>query len=126
MGVAQDTLAKSAKQAQKNLKKAQKNMQETVGASLAKTQDLLGESSKRASKSLQQVAASAVEAKAAMQEQYASYQQKRQSARTLFRWGLVVGVVLALLYAPYSGAEVRRRLMAQWEQARSYFSSFSQ
>jgi uncharacterized membrane-anchored protein YhcB (DUF1043 family) len=133
VGVAQDTLTKSAKQAQKqaqkNLKLAQKNLksvQDTVGVSLAKTQDLLGEGSKRASKGLQQVATSALVAKEAMQEQYVSYQHKRQRARTLFRWGLVVGVVLALLYTPYSGAQVRRRLMEQWEQVRSYISSFSQ
>lgn len=126
MEAAQETLTKSA---QKNLKKAQKNLQsvqEILGTNLARTQDLLGEGSKRASRGLQQAASSAVDMKEAMREQYASYQRKRQRGRSLFRWGLIVGIVLALLYTPYPGAEVRRRLFTQWEQLRSYVRSNTQ
>jgi phage-related protein len=108
------------------LKKARKNLQgvqDTVGTGLGKTQDLFGQSTKRAGKRWQQMASSAASTRDAVQEQYVSYQRKRQQARTLFRWGLVVGFVLALLYTPYPGSDVRSRLMTQWEHLRSYFAS---
>jgi hypothetical protein len=136
---AQETFAKNSKKAQKNLKKAQKDLQklqgsvqdtvsDKVGTGLAITQDALKKSSQalskgsqEASKKLAATAATAQELRDSVQEQIQNYQRKRARARALFRWGLVFGVVLALLFTPYPGADVRRSLMAQWERYRSYF-----
>jgi uncharacterized membrane protein len=56
-----------------------------------------------------------------VQDQYASYQRKRQAARVLFRIGLIAGVVAALLLTPIAGSEVRARLVGQWDKYRPYF-----
>src|SRR6266700_3496502 len=136
---AQGAFAKNSKKAQKNLKKAQKDLQklqssvqstvsDKVSTGLSRTQDALSKSSEvlskgsqEASKKLAATAASAQDFRASVQEQIERYQSKRARARTLFRWGLVFGVVLALLYTPYPGAEIRKRIMAQWDNYRSYF-----
>jgi hypothetical protein len=132
---AQQVYAKNAKKAQENLKKAQKNMhamQESlqtsvipavatgVAVGLAKTQDVLHKGSEKANQGLQQVAGSARGVKESMQDQYTHYQQKRQRARSLFRWGIIAGIALALMFTPLTGSEVRQRLAEQWQRYRSY------
>jgi gas vesicle protein len=124
--LAQAALLENAKKAQKNLKKAQDNlqdlqaaMQENLGSGLAATQDVLSKRSQQASQTWQQIASSAKDTSEDLQDRYASYVQKRKHARALFRWGLVVGVVLALLYSPLTGEEVRRRVSEQFNQIRA-------
>ena len=122
----QDALAKNAQKAQKNLKKAQENLQdlqgpalESLGAGWGRTQDVVSRSAQQASKGLSQAAATAQDLRNTAQDSYASYQGRRRRARTLFRWGLVIGVVLALLYAPVTGEETRKRIGEQWQQYRN-------
>ncbi len=127
LGAAQVALQKNTRKAQKNLQKAQKNLQElqgpvleSLGDSWEKTQDLVGKSAKKASQGIVQVTSGAQDLRDSVQDRYASYQRRRQRARTLFRWGLVIGIVLALLYTPVPGEEVRRRISEQWEQYKGY------
>lgn len=121
--LAQITLQKNTQKAQKNLLKAQnrlKEMQERVGTGLEKTQDTLSTGSKQAYQRFSQAATTAKDLRYLAQEQYIAYQRRRKRAKKLFRWGLVLGIVLALLYTPISGSEARHRLAAQWQEYRSY------
>jgi len=130
MTAAQKSFTRNARKAQKNLQQAQHNLrdmqtslQENISAGiatgLARTQDLLQRSGERARK----VAAYPREMQLARQERHEQRAHRRAQARTLFRWGLVTGAVLALIYAPVSGAETRRYLAEKWQQGRDYFKS---
>src|SRR6266516_180133 len=110
----------AAQKAQKNLQELQGPVLESLGDSWEKTQDLVGKSAKKASQGIVQVTSGAQDLRDSVQDRYASYQRRRQRARTLFRWGLVIGIVLALLYTPVPGEEVRRRISEQWEQYKGY------
>jgi gas vesicle protein len=118
--LAQKKLNKAQKQAMKNLATMQSSV---VTPSLLKAQDVLTKSSTQAGKGLMQAASSAKDVRDAVQDQYTSYVSKRKRARAMFRWGLVIGVVLAILYAPVAGSELRSRLAAQWQNYRSYFGA---
>lgn len=107
---------KQLRKTRKNLKHMQKAAQENLKSGWATTQDTVGEGSQLVSRSLMQLGSNAKDASKAVQKRYKHYQRKRTRARKLFRWGLVVGLILALLFAPASGAETRRRLAAFWEQ----------
>ncbi len=128
---AQKTLQKSAKGVQKNLQQAQYSAQKRVASGwsatqdgfesgLSATQDLLEDRSKRIRKNLSQVASNTKDAQKAMQVRHKQHQRKRAWRRRLFRWGLVSGIVLALLFAPVSGVETRRRIVLLWNQYKQY------
>jgi hypothetical protein len=135
MTSAQKLLAKNAYMAQYNLNKAQKNLRDMqkswqsnvvpavtggVATGLEKTRDVFSKGSEKAGQRFQQATSTARNVKESVQDQYTQYQRKRQRARTLFRWGLLVGVVGTILYTPIAGSDVRQRLVAQWQQCRSY------
>src|SRR5437763_951799 len=123
LGVAQEVFEKSAKNTRKSLKRTQKQLgdvqdvvQDSVQSGLSKTQEVLGKGTKQASKSLMQATGNVMDMRDSLQDQYASYIRKRQRARMLFRWGLLTGIVLALLFTPIPGSQVRQRLAQQWER----------
>ena len=53
------------------------------------------------------------------QHSYERAARRRARNRRLFRWGLIVGIVLALLYTPVAGPEIRRGLAEQFNQLRT-------
>jgi hypothetical protein len=119
---------KNLKKAQKNMQKAQKNMQKAQGplqsnvrASLAKASEAIGKSTSQAQYGLKQATTRAKEVQESWQEQSARRQRKRKRARMVFRWGLIAGVALALLYSPIAGSEVRQRIGKGWQQSSTYF-----
>jgi hypothetical protein len=127
LGVAQEVFQKSAKSASKSLEQAQKQLggipdvvQGSVQSGLSKTQEALGKGAQQATESLMQAGETVMGVPDTLQDQYASFVRKRKRARMLFRWGLLVGIVLALLYTPVPGSQVRAMLAQQWEHYRSY------
>jgi len=128
VGIAGTLLQKNMQKAQKNLEQAQKKVQKVQGplqsnvtSSLAKTSDIIGKSTNKATDSLKQATTKAKEMQEAWQEQSAERQHKRKRAKTVFRWGLIFGVALALLYSPMAGSEARQRLSKGWQQSSAYF-----
>ncbi|MBE3558462.1 MAG: YtxH domain-containing protein [Ktedonobacteraceae bacterium] len=128
MGTAQALFTKQARSAQENLRKAQENLkamqaalQENLSTGMTTAQTLLSRGSRQAQQNLSQAASSARDLGDTLQKQFVRYQRRRQRARTLFRWGLIAGIVVALLYTPVPGSEVRRRIAEQWQRYRSYF-----
>jgi gas vesicle protein len=129
----QATLIKNPKQARKRLKKAQKNLkkaqatlQERVGSGLTSTQKVWQQGTKQAQQAASSAREQAQQAAINAREMKENWQRRREKARrraararTLFRWGVVVGVVLALLYAPTAGSEVRRRIVEQFQKGRA-------
>jgi hypothetical protein len=127
-GIANTLLQKNMQKAQKNLAKAQKKVQKVQGplqsnvkSSLVKTSDMIGKSTSKATDSLKQATTKAKEMQEAWQEQSAKRQRRRKRAKTVFRWGLISGVTLALLYSPMAGSEARQRLSKGWQQSYTYF-----
>jgi len=127
-GIVVPFLQKNMQKAQKNLEKAQKNMQKmqdplqkNVISSLAKTSDVLGKTTSKATDSLKQATTRAKEMQDAWQEQSVQRQRRRKRAKMVFRWGLLFGVALALLYSPIAGSEVRQRIGKGWQGSSTYF-----
>lgn len=137
LSTAQDTWQGNVKRASKNLKKAQKkmkrslaSMQDSVQSGLEQTQDVLQsglnkaqsvlsagrKNVKRAGKGLQSATGSLKDAQGNVQQQFARYARRRRRAKVLFRLGLLTGVVLVLLYAPWPGSDTRRQLGEWWQQ----------
>src|SRR5712692_7584900 len=137
LDIAQDTWQGNVKRASKNLKKAQKklkrslaSMQDSVQSGLEQTQDVLQsglnkaqsvlsagrKNVKRAGKGLQSATGSLKDAQGNVQQQFARYARRRRRAKVLFRLGLLTGVVLVLLYAPWPGSDTRRQLGVWWQQ----------
>jgi methyl-accepting chemotaxis protein len=116
LNVAQDTLEKNARKVQKNLQALQGSVQDSVESGWSKAQDVVSKRTKQPSEGLTQATSSAKDVAGTVMDSYEQYQESRQRARMLFRWGLVLGVILALLYTPVTGVEVRRRISEQWEQ----------
>jgi len=96
------------------------NVKDVAQTALGNAQGSVQSRAKKASQGIAQVTSGAQDLRDSVQDRYASYQRRRQRARTLFRWGLVIGIVLALLYTPVPGEEVRRRIGEQWEQYKGY------
>ncbi len=126
IGIASTLLHKNKYTAQKKLETAQKNLQDMQGplqrnvrSSLTKTVGALSDSTLKARESLNQATTRAKEMQELWQEQYIQRQRKRKRAKMIFRWGIVAGAVLALLYTPIAGSEVRQRLAKEWQQYRS-------
>src|SRR6266699_2055604 len=137
LGTAQDAWQGNVKRASKNLKKTQKkmkrglaSMQDSVQSGLEQTQDVLQsglnkaqsvlsagrKNVKRAGKGLQSATGSLKDAQESVQQQFARYAKRRRRAKVLFRMGLLTGVVLVLLYAPWPGSDTRRQLGKWWQQ----------
>jgi len=127
-GIVVPFLQKNMQKAQNNLEKAQKNMQKMQGplqnnvrSSLAKTSDVLGKTTSKATDSLKQATTRAKELQDSWQEQSVQRQRSRKRAKMVFRWGLLFGVALALLYSPIAGSEVRQRIGKGWQGSSTYF-----
>jgi len=127
-GIVVPFLQKNMQKAQKNLEKAQKNMQKmqdplqkNVRSSLAKTSDVLGKTTSKATDSLKQATTRAKDLQDSWQEQSVQRQRRRKRAKMVFRWGLIFGVALALLYSPIAGSEVRQRIGKGWQESSTYF-----
>jgi len=129
----QELLKEQRKQAAKNLKKAQKrtqknlkNVRKSVQPGLSQTQEALltglgaaqvalEKNARRAGKGLKKTQKNLKETRDAVQSQLERRARKRARAKTMFRIGLLTGVVLMLLYAPWPGSETRRQLVAFWQ-----------
>lgn len=109
--------------AQENLQKIQGPLQNNVRSSLAKTSDVIGKSTSKAKYGFQQATTRAKELQDTWQEQSAERQRKRKRAKSLFRWGLIFGVALALLYSPVAGSDVRQRIGKGWQQSSAFLRS---
>ncbi len=116
MRKAQENLEK----AQKSLQKMQTFLQSNVRSGIAKTSDVIGQSTSKASLSFQQATTRAKELQHSWQQQSAQRQRKRKRAKIAFRWGLIFGVVLALLYSPIAGSEMRQRISKGWRQSSAF------
>jgi len=127
-GIVVPFLQKNMQKAQINLEKAQKNMQkmqgplqENVRSSLAKTTDVFGKTTSKATDSLQLATTRAKDLQDSWQKQSVQRQRRRKRAKMVFRWGLLFGVALALLYSPIAGSEVRQRIGKGWQESSTYF-----
>ena len=93
--------------AQRTLEKIQGPFQSNVISRLVKTSQTLGKSTSVARDSFKQARTRAKEMQLSWQERSIQRQLKRKQARRAFRWGIVLGVVVALLYSPIRGSEAR-------------------
>ncbi len=123
-------LQKNMQRAQDNLNKAQKTLEQTQGplqsnvrSRLAQTSQALSKSTSAARDNLKQATTRAKEMQLSWQEQSIQRQLRRERARRAFRWGIVLGVVVALLYSPIRGSEARQRLSQGWQQSFAYFKN---
>jgi gas vesicle protein len=114
-------IQKNMCKAQKNLQKMQGSLQSNVRSSSAKTSKVIGNGTSKAQYGLKLATTRAQEMQEAWQEQSARRQRKRKRARMLFRWGVISGVALALLYSPIAGSETRQRIGKGWRQSYAYF-----
>ncbi|HET8910050.1 MAG TPA: hypothetical protein VFN23_01215, partial [Ktedonobacteraceae bacterium] len=119
----QDVVSKNAKMLRKQAKKAQKQFvpliadaADSVQSGLETTQKTVSKNAKKAGKTLKSAADNIKDTQESVQDQLEKYSRRRKRNRFLFRVGLVGGVVVALLYAPQTGAEVRQKLMDLWNQ----------
>lgn len=112
-------VSKNIKQAQKKARKNLKEVQGNLGSGWDKTQRIFGQSAKSVGKPLSQATESAKDMRDVAQKKLARYKRRRRRARTIFRVGLLVGVILALLYAPFPGSEMRQRIASRVEQYRA-------
>lgn len=116
LSTTQDTLQKRARDTQKNLKRLRKSAQKRLDAGLSATQDLLEGTSRSVQKNLAEVNSSIKDAGKTLQKRRKQAQAKRARARGFFRWGLALGLVLALCFAPMKGAQARERLAQLWRR----------
>lgn len=112
---AQKNLKEAQKQAQKNLKEAQGNLE----SGWDKTQRMFSKRSQSITKPISQATETAKDMRDTAQKQLARYKRRRRRARAVFRLGLVLGAVLALLYTPFPGSEIRHRIASQMERYRA-------
>jgi len=122
LSAAQEILAQNVKSARKNLKQAQKNIgpltasvQDNIQSGLSQAQVTLQKSAKKAGKSLKQAQGSLKDTRDSVQAQVAQYRRKRRRAKMLFRMGLISGLILMLLFAPWPGSESRRQIVEFWQ-----------
>lgn len=112
---------KNLKKAQKNLQKMQGPLQSNVKSGLAKTSDVFGKGTSQARYGLKQASTRAKGLQDVWQEQSTKRQLRRKRAKTVFRWGLILGVALALLYSPIAGSEMRQRISKGCQQSYAFF-----
>jgi len=116
LSTTQDTLQQQAKNAQKNAKRLQRSAQNRLDAGLSATQDMLEDTSKGIQKNLASVNSSIKGAGTTLQTRYKRAKAKRARAKGLFRWGLILGLILALCFAPMRGSQARERIAQWWGQ----------
>jgi putative cell wall-binding protein len=109
--------------AQRTLEKVQGPLQSTVISRLIKASQALGKSTDTARDSLKQATTRAKEMQLSWQERSIQRQLRRKRARRAFRWGILLGVVVALLYSPIRGSEARQRISQGWQQSLAYFKN---
>jgi gas vesicle protein len=111
---------KNRQQAQEKLQRTQMSLMTSTTPIVERTQKAVRANTQKATQGLQQAKSTAKDFTTFVQDQYTHLQIKRRRRRALFRIGLIAGAILALLYTPLSGAEIRQRLNAQWQQYRGY------
>lgn len=123
LSIAQVVIAQNLKRANKSLTKAQKNLshlqgsvQDSVQSGLKVAPNVLGKGTKAFGKSLAKVTDNVKDMQGSFQKRLERYQRKQARKKALFRMGLVSGIVLALLFAPWPGSETRRQLGAFMQQ----------
>lgn len=130
--MAQVALEQNVKRVNKNLKKAQKNLnknlknlrgplQENLQTGLSRTQDVLGKNAKRATKNLKKAQENLKDTRDTLQTQLVRRARRRRRARTIFRLGLLTGIVLVLLYTPWPGSETRNRIKQSLQSLQGLF-----
>jgi hypothetical protein len=123
LGIAGATAAilyKKRRQTQKRLQRTQKKIMVLTTPIVKKTRKAVRVNTQKATQGLQQATSTAKDFTEFVLDQYDHFQKKRQRGRALFRIGLMAGVILALLYTPLSGVEIRQWLKTQWQQCRGY------
>ncbi len=105
---------KMQKQAQKNLQNLKQATQENLESGWSTARSKWEDGSQQVRENLAQIGSNVQDAREASQKRAKANKRARARARTVFRWGLVIGVVLVLLYTPISGAEVRQRIADLW------------
>jgi hypothetical protein len=125
--LAQKTSAKAKNEGQRMYQRAQTAWQRaTVAALVSGTllRHLMRDNERKMRKNRRKVAVSTTpkDAKKALQTRHRHSQRKRAWARRLFRWGLVSGFFVALLFAPMSGAETRKRIGLLWDRYKQYLT----
>jgi len=73
----------------------------------------------KVSRTLRQASENVKGLKETAQERHEQRVRKRRRARRMFRWGLITGVMLALLYTPKPGVEIRTKLTELWHTYRA-------
>lgn len=126
LGLLQTVTEKNKRDVSKNVKQAQKKAQKNLKAVRGnlesgwnKTQGILGKRSKAISKPISQATETAKDMRNAAQKQLARYKRRRRRARAIFRLGLILGTVLAILYTPFPGSEIRHRIASRVERYRA-------
>jgi hypothetical protein len=104
----QSQFRKGAKEAQKNLAKTQRGFSSAFDKA---NDDLIHLGDKRARKS---------PSRATTAEGMRTSVQNGGAGRTIFRVGLLTGVLLALLYTPIAGSDVRKQIAKKWDEYRTY------
>jgi ribosomal protein L9 len=119
----QNTISQSAEQAQKNLAKTFSRVKHfaaygTENIPVAETLDQAQESVRQVQKKLQKGTGSTIfsQKREPGQDTHMQHQRQRQRARTLFRIGILTGIVITLAFTPISGKQVRRNIKEQWQK----------
>ena len=89
--------------------------QDTLLTGLGAAQVALEKNARRASKGLKKAQENLSDTRDTLQSQLKRRANRRARARAIFRLGILTGVVLVLLYAPWPGSETRRQLVAFWQ-----------
>jgi hypothetical protein len=92
------------------------SVQESIQSGLEQTQVALGKHVKEARKGIKKAKESLQAVQDSVQHELATSARKRRVAKTVFRLGLVAGVVVALLYTPWPGSATRHQLGVWWQQ----------
>lgn len=107
---------KALHQTRKNLKQIQHTAQENVASGLSNMRDRWDDGSQHARESLVSMGSHLQDRRERAEEHHRQAQRRRARARTLFRWGILIGLIVAFLYTPVPGSEVRRRIAQRWRQ----------
>lgn len=110
-----DTLNEAQNTLQNSIQIAKAKMMATLGTAL----DRGTRPANKVSRTLRQAGENVKELKETAQERHEQRVRKRRRARLMFRWGLIIGVVLALLYTPKPGVEIRTKLTELWHTYRT-------
>jgi gas vesicle protein len=110
-----DTLNEAQNTLQNSIQIAKAKMMVTPGTAL----DRGTRPTDKVSRTLRQASENVKELKETAQERHEQRVRKRRRARRMFRWGLITGIMLALLYTPKPGVEIRTKLAELWHTYRA-------